>query len=332
MRRPLLNVLLSLALISCGKNPESPDSGTASEASALASQLNADLVRVRQEAEKLSAAVSDLYTRKAEILPGIDRSKYEFAGNGTFHKPLNDGGGALWISGAVPITEEVIEVAYLTEPLDRDLIRITREFPEVGQAYYNDRNSLVRTYPWLDAATRYPPKMSMPESHFHHLADAMRNPSRTGVWVNDLCLDPSGHGWMVSAVAPVYQGGGLAGVAGLDVTISTIVDRYFKSRDVPMAVVVPGGVVVAATEKAIELLEMPPLKNHRHLETVRQDTFNSDEHNLTKSPARGVRELASTLFDKSATAVPVELAGRTYTAVSAPVPETGWKVVEFVAK
>lgn len=332
MRRPLLNVLLFSALISCGKNPESSDSGIASEASTLASQLNADLARVRQEAEKLSAAVSDLYTRKSEILPGIDRSKYGFAANGTFLKPLNDGGGALWISGAAPITEEVIEAAYFTEPLDRDLIRITREFPEVSQAFYYDRNSLVRTYPWLDAASRYPPGMSMPELHSYRLADESHNPARTGVWVNEPFLDPSGRGWMVSVIAPVYHGGGLAGVVVLDVTIATIVDRYFKSRDVPMVVGLPNGEVVAATEKAIDLLEMPPLKNHRYLETVRQDTFKPDEYNVKKSPVHGVREMASALLDRSATAAPVELSGRTYTAVSSPVSETGWKVVEIVAK
>ncbi len=332
MRRPLLNVLLSFALVSCGRNPEPPEFRTSSEASSLAAQLNSDLARLRQETEKLSGAVADLYARREEILPGIDRSKYGMAEDGTFHKLLDDGGATLWISGAVPITEEVTEAAYFTEPLDRDLIRITREFPEVSRAWFIDRNSLVRGYPWFDAPSRYPPKMNMPESQFYWLADERHDPNRGGVWMGGPWLDPSGRGWMVGALAPVYQGDRLAGVAGVEVAISTIVDRYFKSRDVPMLVVVPGGEVVAATEKAIELLEMPPLRNHRYLETVRQNTFSPDEYNVTKSPAHGVREMASALLDKFATAVPVELAGRTYTAVSLPVPETGWKVVEFVAK
>lgn len=329
---PAVLLFVLLAVVSCGKRPGYSDVETAPEALQLATQLNSDLRRIREEADKLAAVVGALYDQKEKILPGIDRTKYEFAGNGAFHKPVNDGGSTLWISGAVPITGEVIEVAYFTEPLDRELIRITREFPEVKQAYYNNRNSLTRIYPWFDAISQYPPKMNIPEYNFYYLADEQHNPSRKGTWVTEPYLDPSGRGWIVSAIAPVYHDGGMAGVTGIDVTIATIVDRYFKDKDVPLVVLARNGVVVAATEKALELLEMPPLKDHKYLETVKQDTFKSDEYNVTKSRARGVREMAIALIEKNEAFTPVELAGRTYMAVSVPIPETGWKVFEFVAK
>jgi hypothetical protein len=323
---------LCLALASCGKPSGPAADESAPEAPTLASQLDADLRRVRTEVEKLASSTADLYTRKQETLASVDRSKYAFAPNGSFHKPVNDGSAAVWISGAVPITAEVRDVAYLTEPLDRQLIGITRDFPEVNQAYYNDRNSLNRIYPWFDAVSQYPPKMNIPEFNFYYLADEKHNPGRGGVWVDDPYVDPAGRGWMVSAIAPVYHEGALVGVAGLDVTIATIMDRYFKARDVPLLVLAGNGVVVAATEKAVELLEMPPLKDHKYLETVKGDTFKPDEYNVLKSRERGVRDMASSILEKSEAAVAVDLAGKTYTAVSVPVRETGWKVVEFVAR
>ncbi len=321
-----------MAAVSCGKRPGPAAAESAPEAPRLASQLDADLRRVRAEVEKLASSAAGLYARKQETLASVDRSKYAFADNGSFHKPLNDGTAAVWISGAVPITEEVREVAYLTEPLDRELIGITRDFPEVNQAYYNDRNSLNRIYPWFDAVSQYPPKMNIPEFNFYYLADEKHNPARSGVWVNDPYVDPAGRGWVVSAIAPVYHDGTLAGVAGLDVTITTIMDRYFKARDVPLIVLAGNGMVVAATEKAVELLEMPPLKDHKYLETVKQDTFKPDEYNALKSREHGVRDMAVSILEKNSAAVDVELAGKTYTAVSVPVPEIGWKVVEFVAR
>jgi len=330
MRSCPILLALCLASASCGRMPVREEPAPA--ARKLAGQLDADLRRVRAEVEKLAAATEDLYKHKEKILPLTDRSKYVFAPNGAFHKPVNDGTGGLWISGAVPITEEVREAAYLTEPLDKDLIRITREFPEVNQSYYNDRNSMNRIYPWFDAISQYPPKMNIPEYNFYYLADGKHNPTRKGVWVDEPYVDPAGRGWMVSAIAPVYQGGTLLGVAGLDVTIATIMDRYFKASEVPLVVLARNGVLVAATEKGIELLEMPPLKNHKYLETVKQDTFKPDEYNVAKSRIRALRDMSAAILDRGAGSVTVPFAGKTYTAVAVPIPEAGWKVVEFVGR
>ncbi|MEI6279970.1 MAG: hypothetical protein WCQ16_11415 [Verrucomicrobiae bacterium] len=333
MRRPARHFLfvLCLAVISCGRQPEQAAGETAPVARRLAAQLDADLRRVREEAGRLAATVAKLYENKEEILPRTDRSKYEFSKSGAFHKPVNDGTGGLWISGAVPITEDVREAAYLTDPLDKDLIRIVREFPEVNQSYYNDRNSMNRIYPWFDAISQYPPKMNIPDFNFYYLADEKHNPSRGAVWVDEPYVDPAGRGWVVSAIAPVYQGEQLLGVAGLNVAIDTIVDRYFKDSGIPLVVLARNGVVVAGTENAIELLGLPPLKDHKYLETVKQDTFKPDEYNVAKSQMPGLRDMAAAILEQGAGSVAVRFPGRTYKAVAVPVPEAGWKVVEFVA-
>ncbi|TSA37770.1 MAG: hypothetical protein D4R65_00290 [Verrucomicrobiaceae bacterium] len=45
----------------------------------------------------------------------------------------------------------------------------------------------------------------------------------------------------------------------------------------------------------------------------------------------GAEKMDATLLERSAESAQVELDGRICIAVSASIPETGWKVVEFVA-
>lgn len=323
-------LLAAICLCGCDRQPPPPPTEQPSAAKQIASQINSDLGRIRVEVENLAKFITNLYPRKDALVAAADKTKYTFAPNGSFYKPVNDGKAALWISGAVPITEDVKAIAYLTEPADAELIRICKAIPEVAQAYYNDRNSLNRIYPWFETVAQYPAKMNIPEYNFYYLADAAHNPRRGGAWVDEPYVDPAGRGWMISAIAPVYQGEVLVGVPGLDVTINDIVNRYLKTNQPPIAVIAKSGVLVAATESAIQLLEMPPLKNHKYLETVKQDTFKSDEYNVLKTTLRPIRTMAQEVIGKPPTVLPVELQGKKCTAFSAPVAELGWTVVSFV--
>ena len=128
-------LLAGVFLPACNRAPEKPASeDRPPEAVRLAGQLQSDLVRVRGEAVRLAGVARRLYENRAEILPQIDRKKFEHGPGGAFHKPVNDGTGALWISGAVPITESVKEVAYFTEPLDLEFMQAVRGNPEVDLA------------------------------------------------------------------------------------------------------------------------------------------------------------------------------------------------------
>lgn len=328
----LLAPLLALALCTggCKRPPTTAPAAHAAATRELAAQINTDLGRIRAEVEQLARFIAQLYPRKDELVAAADPSKYTLAPNGAFYKPVNDGTAALWISGVVPITDEVKAVAYLTEPADAELIRICRAVPEVAQAYFNDRHSLNRIYPWFETLAQYPAKMNIPEFNFYYLADAAHNPARKGTWVDEPYVDPAGRGWMISAIAPVYQADVLQGVAGLDVTISDIVTRYMRTNQAPSAVIARSGVLVAATESAIQLLEMPPLKDHKYLETVKQDTFKADTYNVLMSRLRPVRGMAQAVIGQAATTVSVALQGQACTAFSAPVAELGWTVVTLV--
>ncbi len=338
MSRHILSPFLALCLCclalgpatGCAPSPSgAPPAAGPEGARRLAAQLDADFARIRAEVERLAGFIAGLYTRQDELVAKVDTGKYTFAANGSFHKAVDDGGAALWISAVEPITEQVRRVAYFTEAADPELIASCRRFPEVSQAYYNDRHSMNRIYPWFDTIAQYPARMNIPEYNFYYLADATHNPSRRGVWVDEPYVDPAGRGWMVSAIAPVYHEGRLEGVPGLDVTIATLASRYLNDESRALAVISRQGVLVAATERAIQHLEMPPLKDHKYLETVKLDTFKPEEYNILKSTIRPVRAMATELLEKDDGVLQVELMQQPHTVHFTRMKELGWTVVEI---
>lgn len=324
-------LLLAPIFSACGPSSRSParQGSELENVRRLAGRLDADFRRIREEVERLAVATAALYARQDELVARVDTTKYAFAGNGAFYKTADDGGAALWVSAAVPITDAVKRVAYFTEALDPELISICKRLPEVSQCYYNDRHSLNRIYPWFDAIAQYPARMNIPEYNFYYLADATHNPARRGVWVDEPYVDPAGRGWMVSAIAPAYVDGRLEGVPGLDVTIATLVSRYLNEENRAIAVISRQGVLVAATELAIQHLEMPPLKDHKYLETVKLDTFKPDEYNILESTLRPVRAMAREIMKQDEGAVDVELLREAHRAAFVRMKELGWIVVEI---
>jgi hypothetical protein len=324
-------LLTALALLLCCVGCSRSDRGK-DLAERIAGQIAQDSALIEKESSGLAAFTRDLYRDKDRNIGKVDRSRYGFASSGVFYKMQDDGGAALWISGAVPITRELQETAYLTEPLDGELKRICSEVPAVVQAYYNDSNSLNRIYPWMDTLTQYEPGMNIPKFNFYYLADEAHNPARAVVWVDEPYVDPAGRGWMVSAIAPVYKGNRLLGVVGLDITLAAISERYINKSPLPVAVIARNGVLVAATEDAIAILEMPRPKDHRYLETVKTDTFKQDDYNVTGSTVKAVRELAASLAPDAALSGKIDIGQKHYNTNLARLPGTGFTVVVFTRR
>jgi hypothetical protein len=321
---------LVVLLAGCRESPTESASGLAER---LARDLDEDLRVIRLEAENLSKKVEGLYERREELVGQARKEDYAMTSGGAFYKVADDGGTALWISGVVPVTEEIKEVAYLTEPLDEILPEIHRRHPVVVQSYYNDRHSLNRIYPWFDPLSQYPPKMDIPSFSFYFLADAKHNPERKGVWVAEPYIDPAGRGWMVSAIAPTYYENELVGVPGLDITLETLLEEYFAGLEKSVVLVMSAsGTVVMATEPAIGLFALPPLQSHKYLETVKEDTFRPEDYNLFNCQNREARLVLRRLVEKGALAEPVTLdfpEGK-FELEAAGVPEMGWWVLHLL--
>ncbi len=313
------------AALAAGCGPRVEESGADRDAlKQVVASIRADAVRIETRTAALAAATARTYAEADRIVPGVDTNRYRMTPDGCYYKAVDDGGPALWVSGVVPIDDVVRRTVWATEGIDGDLRAVVRDAPEVAQVYFNDRHSMNRIFPPFDVLSQYEAKMNIPEFNFYYLADAKHNPERRTVWVDEPYVDPAGRGWMVSCIAPVYVGDTLEGVVGLDVTVGDIVERYLQPPSRAWVLIDRRGVVVAATEAAIRAFDMPPLTDHRYVNTVKSDRYRSDDYNVLRSPNAGVRRLAEDVMNGRKTRSILQTQAGARLVLAEPVPALGW--------
>ncbi len=296
-----------------------------------ATNINNDFIKIRIEVEMLASEITKLYVRQDEILPGIEKKKYQLANNGVFTKPVDDGGSAIFVSGFYPINETIKKAVYFTEPIDPAYKLVVEKYPEIVQVYYNDKYSLNRIYPFFDVLSQYEAKMDIPSFNFYYLADEKHNPEKKSLWISEPYVDPAGRGWMVSAIAPVYYADSLVGVQGIDVTINLITKRYILDNPTSMTLIIDSsGAIVAAQEGTINLLSFPPLFDHKYIETIKQDTYRKELYNLALSKVANVRSIAADILEKKKEVVLAEISGEKITIITAHIPELNWFLLEIL--
>ncbi len=296
-----------------------------------AANINNDFKKIRLEVEMLAAEIEKLYEKQDEILPGINKNKYQLADNGVFTKPVDDGGSAIFVSGFYPVNEQIKKAVYFTEPIDTAFMALVKKYPEIVQVYYNDKYSLNRIYPFFDVLSQYEAKMDIPSFNFYYLADEQHNPEKKSLWIAEPYVDPAGRGWMVSAIAPVYYKDSLAGVPGIDVTINLITKRYVLDNPTNMTLIIDNsGTIVAAQEGIINLLSFPPLFDHKYIETIKQDTYRKELYNLALSKEANVRKIAAEILARKSQQVEAEINGEKITILAAHIPELNWYLLEIL--
>ncbi len=328
----LLLLLMGLASCSHKKELELQKTLASKELKYAADQINEDFIHIRHEVKVLAEKISLLYDpiTAEKTLERVDKSKYQVHQNGVLYKPENDGGSAVFVSGYYPLTGDILNIVYFTEPMDQYFKDIIQKFPSVVQAYYNDKHSYNRIYPYFDVITQYEPKMEIPIFNFYYLADADHNPARDALWVNEPYVDPAGRGWMVSAIAPVYVNDQLEGVPGLDVTINTITDRYITQDLEDFAILDSKGAIVSVQDYLVTLFSLPMLRNHKYLETIKQNTYLADDYNLLKSKSKDVRNLAERIFYDGMSEIPFNKGDVSYLVLVETIEELDWKILKVI--
>ena len=333
--------LIALAAIvtfsCCGRKASGTNSEEQSKQrlATMAAEIERTLKATQEQTSGLADEVVKLYADLDRLAAAADRSQYILESNGVLHRPaaVRNRQPAVYVSGLVKVNEEVMKAVLGTESLDPVLQRILDENPSVVQAYFNDSNSYNRIHPPLDVLTQYPPGMDIPTYNFYYLADVKHNPDRKVVWIKDPYVDPAGRGWMISCIAPVYQGDMLKGVAGLDITVEAIVRNFnFESANRMCLLAAADGTVVATGEPLIHVLRLPALKNHRYVDTVRSDTFRSDDYNLLKSRSVAIRSMADQLLVKGLPSAALELDDVRWTIRPAAIPALNWQLLEFIPR
>jgi len=276
----ILSLMLLCSIIACtGKKEKNQHNENKNIVNELSSTINNEFIKISKIIEEVASFTEILYKNQDDY-QCKDRNIYLINEQGVLYKQFDDGKSAVFVSGVIPVNEQIIDIVCFTEPLDSLFIKLVNENPHIVQAYYNDANSYNRIYPFFNVLNQYEPGLNIPDFNFYYLADEKHNPDKKAVWVNEPYVDPAGRGWMISAIAPVYFNGKLVGVPGLDITVKTITDSFITENYTDVFITDHDGVIVAANEQIINLLDFPKLTDHKYFETIKADTYRKEQFNI----------------------------------------------------
>ncbi len=286
--------------------------------------------------EQLSqvSSLTQLYRNlTAQALQGVAPGQVPelaLSDEGVRYSPSDDGGAAVFYSNATaPERHDLQKIARLRqlEPLMKE---IEARNPLVASLYFNSWDSFNHIYPWFFTLDQYPADMDIPKYNFYYLADAKHNPSRGVVWT-DVYLDPAGHGWMMSAIAPVYRGDFLEGVVGIDITVSGILEQIGQVQ-------VPWGGYAMLVSDDLSIMALPEpgeadfglaeLTEHSYLDAIRREVFKPEDFQLDRRPETA--ELAAAISGASSGVQQVMLGGRPQLVAWTTVAQTGWHLLAVV--
>ncbi len=286
--------------------------------------------------EQLSqvSSLTQLYRNlTAQALQGVAPGQVPelaLSDEGVRYSPSDDGGAAVFYSNATaPERHDLQKIARLRqlEPLMKE---IEARNPLVASLYFNSWDSFNHIYPWFFTLDQYPADMDIPKYNFYYLADAKHNPSRGVVWT-DVYLDPAGHGWMMSATAPVYRGDFLEGVVGIDITVSGILEQIGQVQ-------VPWGGYAMLVSDDLSIMALPEpgeadfglaeLTEHSYLDAIRREVFKPEDFQLDRRPETA--ELVAAISGASSGVQQVMLGGRPQLVAWTTVAQTGWHLLAVV--
>ncbi|WP_417877010.1 ATP-binding protein [Vibrio sp.] len=263
----------------------------------------------------------------------IDRSEkpnLAVSEDGVLYSKEDLGGSASFYSGFT--AEKDWEKVYKLAHLDPLMKQIEQSSDLVASIYLNTWDSYNRIYPWFYTVEQYPPNMDIPEYNFYYLANAENNPDQKLVWT-DVYIDPAGHGWMASAIAPVYNKGFLEGVVGLDIKVSDIIDSI-QNLTIPW-----GGYAILASSNGT-IMALPPqgehdfglkeLTEHSYQQAITKEIFKPEAFNLYKRD--DTADLSMRLLKNTNGLMQITLNGENKLISWSTIPETQWRLLMIVGE
>lgn len=291
------------------------------EAGTISTRLEAVASHTKVFARQTLTALESDY-----IPPAEERARYAMTSDGTLYTTRDNGTTASIYSNRKNIGHAEMSKVWRLSALDPFMKATLESNKDLSSIYFNTNDSYNRIYPYLDVLDQYPHDIDIPSYNFYYKADAEHNPRRREVWT-DAYVDPAGHGWMVSSIAPVWRGEKLEGVVGIDVTLETLINSLLNV-DLPW-----GGYAILVDDKG-GIIALPPrgeadfglteFTSHSYAEAIQSDTFKPDTFNVFLR--EDTRPLAAAMQRYSEGNVQLELGGPRLASFDT-VPQTGWKLV-----
>jgi len=256
--------------------------------------MESELRPLEKEISQLADFTAVLFAHSDQFAKMAVREQYKKAKTGVIYRETDkEHKSSVFVSSNTPDWEEAYFQVYYTEALDSMFSELQRKVPFISQLYFNTKLQMCRIYPPVDVLNVFDTDLDLTSFNFYYMADEVRNPGKGSKWVEDIYIDPAGRGWILSLIHPVYYDQELEGVIGLDITVNDLISRFLSYGDKRLVLIDGAGNVVAGTSEAMELLNLPPLRNHTYVQTINSDNFRKEDYNLFKSKSKEVRQMIS---------------------------------------
>ena len=256
---------------------------------------------------------------------------FDIASNGVYYKKTKSD-ASLYYSSKTNITTKEKEKAIFTEAMDPLLKDIVELNPNIVAAYFNSYDDMNRLYPYIEKVyEQYGEHIHMEDYNFYYLADKKHNPNKGVVWT-DAYLDPAGNGWMISAIAPIYNRGFLEGVSGIDFTIEKLVSNVLDKKlpfDGKMFLVDSKGMILAMPDSIEKLLELQELKKHTYNDAITETVLKPEDFNLYKNKTPFAKNFKE-MIQKNKKISQISINNSKYLALSNKVEQTGWTLFTII--
>lgn len=185
--------------------------------------IGQQLRHIEKFATLLASQAGRALRTRPTLISANELSRYAVT-DGVLHTVADDGGTASFYSRLSRNAPDRMDKVLRLSTISPLMIDLENQDDDIASVYFKSNDSYNLIYPYIDVLRHYKSDMNIPSSNFYLEADAEHNPLRVPVWT-DAYLDPAGHGWMVSAIAPVWVDGELEGVAGIDLSLRAIISQ-----------------------------------------------------------------------------------------------------------
>lgn len=295
-----------------------------------ASNIEARLASIAKLAQFFSAT-ADRALRTDRPLPPDLRYRLERFPQGGLYTGRDNGTTASFYSAINRIGPRQWEKVARLSALDPFMIDAQASDPLIASLYVNTNDSYNLIFPYVDVPKLIEPRTNVTKFNFYFEADAEHNPERSVVWT-DAYIDPAGHGWLVSALAPIWQNNTLEGVVGIDVKLDTIVKRLL-TMDLPWAgyamLISKDGKILAMPPAGERDLGLEEPRGHDYRDIVATDIFKPETFDIEQR--KDTAPLLDAIRRQKEGMVSLNLTGPRL-ASFAHVAGTGWTLVVIVPR
>lgn len=263
--------------------------------------------------------------------------EFTFASNGMYYKTNNKDTSSVIVSKETKITPKFYEKLRSSEIFDNSFKSIVDNDENIVAAYFNSYDNFNRYYPYIkDTYLAYPVDINMENYNFYYEADLKHNPKKGVVWT-DVYLDPAGKGWMLSAIAPIYNKNFLEGVTGIDVTISTFIKNFLNIKlpyEGKSFILNNEGKIIAMPKEIEDILKIKEVEDFDYSsnDKIKTTIHKSSKYDILKYKDEKVVDTFSKIIKGEKIPSFIEINNNKYLIFSNKIERTSWHIISLISE